>query len=199
MWPCSRRWDKNLKAGRYRWIFITNRCKIIPLRFGDDVVKYLTKWPVPDGWWLAAPYSRKGDRWRTTQFTAIDAALQKYLPLADPGVLERSETATTKIRAYSCRKCAVQALHDWARACVRAGNSRPLTDADIGEFIGWISTKTDIMKHYAGMSRDHMGRTMRFTPCGRSGTRMHGNRSKEFVASSSKTWRPLAMYTSFVT
>jgi hypothetical protein len=39
----------------------------------------------------------------------------------------------------------IQALHTWARL------TGTFNDGDIGEYIGWVSKKTDIMKHYSGL------------------------------------------------
>ena len=43
----------------------------------------------------------------------------------------------------------IQALAHYARA------TRRITNDDIGEYIGWVSKKTDIMKHYSGADAHH--------------------------------------------
>ena len=130
--------DKNIPAGAWRWVWIPG-IMVCGLSLGQDIRFYLTRYAVPDGPFLAAPTGSRGRSWRSTVWSGLDRAVARTYAGAFPG------RSSVGVAPYSLRKMIIQALHTWAR---RTGK---FTDGDIGEFIGWVSKKTDIMKHYSGM------------------------------------------------
>jgi hypothetical protein len=137
--------DKNIPAGRWRWIWIPGIMKC-GLSLGDDLHKWLTEFPVPDGPLLAAPTGPKATGFYKTRFKGIDRLLAKHHSSCFPDAASQKK----KIAPYSLRKMTIQTLKDYML------EDGTVSEADVGEFIGWVSTKTTVMKHYAGMSRERM-------------------------------------------
>ena len=134
--------DKNIPSGGWRWVWIPGIMKC-GLSLGDDIRKYLTTWPVPDGPLLAAPKGSRGRDFHTSHWTGLHRAVAVTYAAAFPGRPKEG------ISPYSLRKMIIQALAHYARA------TRKITNDDIGEYIGWVSKKTDIMKHYSGAEARH--------------------------------------------
>ena len=131
--------DKNIPAGRKRWVWIPG-VMIMGLTFGMDIYLWLTTYGVPDGPFLACPTGPNASGFNPNQFTAFDRAFARAWLNTFPD--DDSRTAPG-----SLRKMIIQALHDSMRLLQK------FTERDIGEFIGWISTKGDIQKHYAGLGQ----------------------------------------------
>ena len=68
--------DKNIPAGRHRWIFIPGRM-VCGLSFGNDVRLWLSTYPVPDGPFLAAPTGSRALKFNSTPYTAFDRAIAR--------------------------------------------------------------------------------------------------------------------------
>ena len=130
--------DKNAVAGRTRWVWIPNNM-VCGLTYGDDVRLWLSSYCIPDGPFLAAPANQTATKFRTTPYSAIDNCLARSWRACFP------KRVNCKISPYSLRKMIIQALHDWCKVTNR------FSHREVGEFIGWISTKTDIQQHYAGL------------------------------------------------
>jgi hypothetical protein len=166
--------DKNIRGGKFRWVWIPGKMRS-GLTYGDDVRRWLLEYDVPDGPFLAAPTGARANRFSTTKYTGFDRCVAKAWAKTFP------ELSGVKMHPYSLRKMMIQALVEQMRLiqayktkiAAMAATRRPMdqrivdrystmpfTAADVGEFIGWVSTKTTVMKHYCGLSKDHMLRML---------------------------------------
>lgn len=143
--------DKNIPAGRWRWIWVPGRMKC-GLTLGEDIYHWLTTYPVPDGPLLASPRNKAATSFNTGKFKGFDRIVAMAWRMLQAKYPE--QLAGRKVVPYSLRKAMIQALDDSKRMY------RKITNEDIGELVGWTSVKTDIMKHYAGMDKRVMLRML---------------------------------------
>jgi hypothetical protein len=138
--------DKRLPAGREYWGYIPDKmkCGLTPV---SDWIELWTTYPVPDGPWICCP-TKDGQSWSKKEYTALDTMLSKAWAHAFPDRVEE------KIAPHSLRKMTIQMLYDWLKLTGK------FSDADLGEFVGWLSVKTSVRPHYADLSMDEYCRML---------------------------------------
>ena len=135
--------DKCMAPGREQFSFIPDimKCGLNPV---SDVIRLITKYPLHDGPFLASFTGSRGTGFNAGELTALDAILRRsYFDLFP-------ERAGEKVAPHSLRKMIIQALYDW----LKMGGT--YSEADIGEFIGWWSTKNATRPHYAGLGEEEV-------------------------------------------
>mmetsp|Transcript_35206 Transcript_35206/g.86371 ORF Transcript_35206/g.86371 Transcript_35206/m.86371 type:complete len:384 (-) Transcript_35206:446-1597(-) len=128
--------DKNAVPGRPRYAYIPAYTRI-GLNFVADLTYYLTAFPVPDGFLFAAPYNKHGKSFRSTPYTQWDAVVHRAYNRAFPN-------GKKVVASHSCRKSVIQAIFNSG-----------LSEAKLGDIVGWLSVKSTVLRYYASLSIDN--------------------------------------------
>ena len=129
--------DKVAVPGRPRFIYICRSCGI---DCADVIHRYLSKYRVPSGYLLAAPTGKNGTSFRPTPYTAWSDMVVSAYKRAHADVKPQHP-----ISAYSVRKAGIQTAYTML-----------VSETMLGEFAGWASVKTTVLKHYANANADQI-------------------------------------------
>ena len=133
--------DKALQPGREQWGWMCDglMCGLTP---ASDLEHYITTWPVPDGPLLAAPSGPSGTGFNQCEYTNLDGCVASTWGRTFP------EQTDEKVAPHSLRKMLIQALYDHLKFTGK------FSEADIGEYVGWISVKNATRPYYAGLGEE---------------------------------------------